>query len=381
MNSLAFIGAAAVFVGLTVFVFFNYPQSWRKNKMFIAVLILWHIFGLAATVTVFTVYRDIPYEGIRYEITRQASAYYILTMLLAILFGVRFVCVKIYYFVNRLLKREVREKRKHFIEDKRFHAILFIVISALIFEAGYFNIDFLKGTRYDISIPKKTQEQELTICLIADIHAGSGTFEYTYDDLADRIDEAEADVLLIAGDVYDETTCGKDQELVEWVIDTIKMPRYGIYYIYGNHDNSVDDWAAQQMRAMGVTVLEDEMTTIGEDIQLIGTLDPKAGARPVDQVLAELSPDTDKPVLVLTHRPKHFQKMADAGCDLAMAGHTHGFNIPQFLGSAMFEDMYYGIKKYDNMTAITTSGVAAWGFHYKWPAKSEVVTIHLTFEQ
>ena len=73
--------------------------------------------------------------------------------------------------------------------------------------------------------------------------------------------------------------------------------------------------------------------------------------------------------------------MADAGCDLAMAGHTHGFNIPQFLGSAMFEDMYYGIKKYDNMTAITTSGVAAWGFHYKWPAKSEVVTIHLTFEQ
>ena len=321
MNSLAFIGAAAVFVGLTVFVFFNYPQSWRKNKMFIAVLILWHIFGLAATVTVFTVYREIPYEGIRYEITRQASAYYILTMLLAILFGVRFVCVKIYYFVNRLLKREVREKRKHFIEDKRFHAILFIVISALIFEAGYFNIDFLKGTR------------------------------------------------------------GKDQELVEWVIDTIKMPRYGIYYIYGNHDNSVDDWAAQQMRAMGVTVLEDEMTTIGEDIQLIGTLDPKAGARPVDQVLAELSPDTDKPVLVLTHRPKHFQKMADAGCDLAMAGHTHGFNIPQFLGSAMFEDMYYGIKKYDNMTAITTSGVAAWGFHYKWPAKSEVVTIHLTFEQ
>ena len=258
---------------------------------------------------------------------------------------------------------------------------MFIVISALIFEAGYFNIDFLKGTRYDISIPKKTQEQELTICLIADIHAGSGTFEYTYDDLADRIDEAEADVLLIAGDVYDETTCGKDQELVEWVIDTIKMPRYGIYYIYGNHDNSVDDWAAQQMRAMGVTVLEDEMTTIGEDIQLIGTLDPKAGARPVDQVLAELSPDTDKPVLVLTHRPKHFQKMADAGCDLAMAGHTHGFNIPQFLGSAMFEDMYYGIKKYDNMTAITTSGVAAWGFHYKWPAKSEVVTIHLTFEQ
>ena len=38
------------------------------------------------------------------------------------------------------------------------------------------------------------------------------------------------------------------------------------------------------------------------------------------------------------------------------------------------------IKKYGDMTAIVTSGVSAWGFHYKWPAKSEVVNIRLSFE-
>ena len=32
-----------------------------------------------------------------------------------------------------------------------------------------------------------------------------------------------------------------------------------------------------------------------------------------------------------------------------------------------------------NGSAITTSGVSAWGYHYKWPAESEVVTIHVTF--
>jgi hypothetical protein len=42
--------------------------------------------------------------------------------------------------------------------------------------------------------------------------------------------------------------------------------------------------------------------------------------------------------------------------------------------------MYYGIRRYDNMTAVVTSGVSAWGFHYKWPAVSEIVTIHVTFD-
>ena len=62
-----------------------------------------------------------------------------------------------------------------------------------------------------------------------------------------------------------------------------------------------------------------------------------------------------------------------------MAGHTHGFNIPQFLGAPLFGDMFSGIQQYGGMAAVTTSGVSAWGFHYKWPAVSEVVTIHVTF--
>jgi hypothetical protein len=42
--------------------------------------------------------------------------------------------------------------------------------------------------------------------------------------------------------------------------------------------------------------------------------------------------------------------------------------------------MFSGIESYGKMTAVTTSGVSAWGFHYKWPAESEVVKIHLTFD-
>ncbi len=32
-----------------------------------------------------------------------------------------------------------------------------------------------------------------------------------------------------------------------------------------------------------------------------------------------------------------------------------------------------------DMTALTTSGVSAWGYHYKWPAQSEIAKVTLTF--
>ena len=379
MHSVSFLLAAIAYAGLTVFIFFSYPASWRKNRMFIAVLLLWHLLGLTAVTLIFTVFRHIRFEGFRHEIARIGTCYYIVTTIQAALFLIHAVSVRTYLFIKERTQKAVPQQQRHILTDKRIHSVVILVLSFLVFAVGYFNIDFLHETRYEVEIPANSQQKELTICLIADIHAGSGTWEYTYDDLAELIDRSEPDVLLIAGDVFDETTNDADIANVAWTLRNIQKPRYGMYFVYGNHDSSIEDWAAEQMRSMGVTVLKDEMTVIGEDIQLIGRMDPVHTAKSVETLMRDCAPDPDKPILVLTHRPKDFAAMAASGCDLAMAGHTHGFNIPQFLGANMLGDMYYGSKAYDGMTAITTSGVSAWGYHYKWPAVSEVVTVHLTF--
>lgn len=381
MNTTAFLFAAVIYFALTVFVFFNYPESWRKNRLFVTVLLLWHVLGLAAAVMVFTVFSLIPYEGVRYEIARVGSCYYITTTMMAMLFLLRGISSRTYHFVMERTGRPAGTRLARFHLDKRFHAVVIIVLSFAVYTIGFFNIDFLNATRYEVTVHAKSAEPELNICLIADVHAGSGTWQYTYDDLAEQIDRADADVLLIVGDVFDETTNERDIQHFAWVLNTIRQPKYGIYYIYGNHDNYVDDWAAEQLRAMGAVVLEDEMAVIGEDIQLIGRMDPKHPAKELPQLFHDLNPDPDKPVLVLSHRPDSFREMADLGGDLAMAGHTHGFNIPQFLGLPLLEDTFYGRKEYGGMTAITTSGVSAWGFHYKFPAISEVVSIHVTFAE
>lgn len=375
---MAFIFAAAVYVALTLFIFYSYPRKWRENHLFVTVLVLWHIMGLCSVVAVFAAFKHIPYENIRYEITRIGTCYYITTTIQAILFLIRVVSRRAFLLVSKYGSSPFGKEKLRWITDKSVHAVIIISLSFCIFIAGYFNIDFLRATQYEVEIPANSVNDDLTICLIADIHAGSGTWEYTYDDLEEQINNSHADVLLIAGDVFDETTADTDIDHVCELMSEIERPQYGIFLIYGNHDAPLEGEVLDRLEEAGVTILTDEMTVIADDIQLIGCMDPAFHAKTLNNLFEECAPDQGEPIIVLTHRPRHFQEMADLGCDLVMAGHTHGFNIPQFLGANMFGDMYSGMAEYGNMTAITTSGVSAWGYHYKWPAESEVVTIHVT---
>lgn len=347
--------------------------------MFVALLVLWHIVGLTSVVMIFAAFKTIPYENIRYEISRIGTCYYIMTTIQAILFLIRAISRRAYLLVSKYRSTPLEKQEVRWVKDKSIHAVIITGLSFCVFVAGYFNIDILNKTRYEVEVPADSVNEELTICLIADIHAGSGTWEYTYDDLEEMIDSSNADVLLIAGDVFDETTSETDVDHVCELISTIDQPRYGIYMVYGNHDAALEDGMLERLSEAGVTVISDEMTVIAEDVQLIGCMDPVFNPVSFEDLWEICAPDQDNPVIVLTHRPSQFQQMSDLGCDLVMAGHTHGFNIPQFLGANLFGDMYSGIREYGSMTAVTTSGVSAWGYHYKWPAESEVVTIHVTF--
>jgi len=380
MNAVAFILAAVAYVLLSFFVYANYPRRWKENPSFRKVLLFWHLIGLTSVVMIFTCVRWIPYENIRYEICRLATFYYIPLMMMAILYLILQIYTRGYKFIIRHTGKSMSPRAEALIVDKKFFATFFTAISFGLCIAGYFNIDFLCLQEYEVHVHAKSAEKELTVCLVADVHAGTGTWEHTYDDLQEMIDACEADVLLLGGDIFDETTGQDDINYVARMLETIHPPRYGIYYVYGNHDDSREDWAAEQMRRMGVTVLNNEMVILGEDIQLIGIKDNERGTAQIEALYEREQPDPEKPILTLIHRPIHFRTLAALGCDLVTAGHTHGFNIPMFIGSPLFGDMYSGITSYGEMTAITTSGVSAWGFHYKWPAQSEVVKIHLVFD-
>ena len=377
MTRIAFFFAALGYLFISWFVYQNYPQVWRKNRSFRVVLFLWHLLGLCSLALIFTpLISFIPYENIRYEISRLGTFYYIPVTLMAVFFLIYQVISGAYLFIMKYTGKEIPERRWEKITNKRFFATLFTTVSFGICILGYFNIDFLHLNTYEIKVNAASQEKELNIVLVADVHAGAGVWEYTYDEMREMIDNCEGDVLILDGDIFDETTTTRDMNNFFKVLNSIKAPRYGIFYVSGNHD---DDFVSGEMQKRGVNVLDDKMTLLGTDIQLIGIADKHRSRSDIDKLYEELSPDRDKPILTVIHRPINLSELSSLGSDLSMSGHTHGFNIFQFLGVGIASEMFSGTKQYGDMTAFTTSGVSAWGYHYKWPAQSEIAKIHLTF--
>ena len=370
-----FILAFTVRLALTFLVFFSDPKSWQKNRILKIILLIQHSLGSLALGIVFICYKDVPYEWMKWIVSRWATIYQVTIIMLAAFFFIRLIISKCYH----LIRKNSGYEKKRVITDKKLHSVVFIVLSYVISVIGFINIGQIHSTTYDVTINKPSSVKELKIAFIADIHAGAGTWKYSYEDLTEALENADPDILLIGGDLFDETTSKQDVEYVKAVIRQMN-PQYGIYFVFGNHDNYKDERTANVLEELGVTILRDETVTIDGAIQLIGRMDPVADTLDIDELIKKEDIDMGKPVIVLQHRPIEYQKLADAGCDLVMSGHTHGFNIPQFAGNVTRFDMLQGIKKYGDMTAIVTSGVSAWGFHYKWPAKSEVVNIRLSFE-
>ena len=379
MNGVAFVFALLGLILLTGFIYLNYPKQWRRHKFFNVILIVFHIIGTLSLAGIFVVYKRIPYEWVKWTISRWGSIYYVVILYLAILFGLRLVARFIYVRVRRAEHKKFTVKEIHHLLDKRVHSIVFLVISFGIAFYGFFNIGNVIVTHYDIKVDKACQRDSLNVVFFADTHCGAGTWSFTYDKLKKEIEEENPDIILIGGDVFDETTSEKDIEYFRSLVESFDPP-LGTYFIYGNHDDCRDDHTGQLMREMGITVLEDEMLVV-DGVQLIGRNDPVAGQLSLDELMGKVNKDDSLPTIMLTHRPEEFKEISAAGCDIALAGHTHGFNIPQFMGRNIAYDMYYGRKDYSGMTAITTSGVSAWGFHYKFPAKSEIVSLHITFDE
>ena len=374
MSGISLIAVLLTMTVLTVFIYACYPKDWRKSKVNYALLFL-HGIGLISALLVFACYKQIP-DGLKRGINSVGTFWHVTVLFMAIFSGIRLLCS---CFINNDGKTAAvrMSNAAKIIGDQKAWSAASLILSEAIAITGMVNFSHFYKTSYDVSIGKTAEVPALKISFCSDNHAGAGNSKKLYEDLRAALIEANPDVLLLGGDVFDETTSSNDVELVRSVLSSVH-PKYGIYYVYGNHDDAREDWSAQQIQALNVRVLKDEMIEI-EGVQIIGRLDPKNDAMELDQLFEACKPDLSKPLIVLQHRPSQLKQLGEKGVDLCLAGHTHGFNIPQFIAVGVMSDMYYGRKTYGNMTAIVSSGVSAWGLNYKFPAVNEAVTVNVSF--
>lgn len=266
---------------------------------------------------------------------------------------------------------------------------------------GICNARIIHVTPYDITIDKDGGKLEsLNMVLVADLHLGYNIGAAHMTQMVDRINEQNADVVVIAGDIFDnEYEALDDPAKLAAILRKIRS-KYGVYACYGNHDveeailagftfggEKKKESSVQMdefLEKAGIHLLRDEAVLVDDSFYLYGRPDAERPGRGISRrkTAAELMQglDAKKPVIVIDHEPKELQELADAGVDVDLCGHTHdGQMFPGNLVTALLWENSYGYLKKDSMHNIVTSGVGLFGPDMRVGTIAEICTIRVHF--
>jgi len=184
-----------------------------------------------------------------------------------------------------------------------------------------------------IRLPKLPREFEgFRICQLSDLHIGPFMPAEEIRKYAAIANELKADLTVLTGDFV--TWDGETQKPVVDALRGLRAP-YGVYGCLGNHDAwaGVQDSITALFSQVGYRILRGENVPIvshGASLNLIGVDFQSAkrfGPSPaVPNLLGNIAGlvDRDRVNILLSHNPDTFDRAAEMGIDLSMAGHTHG---------------------------------------------------------
>ena len=223
----------------------------------------------------------------------------------------------------------------------------------------------------------------MRIAHVTDTHVGKFTRGAVLDEIVAATNRLEADLVLFTGDLIDNTL--DDLPLAVRMLQRLRSGS-GLFVIEGNHDLFEDPAGFEKgVRAGGLAMLRNEAATVtvrGVPVQILGIVWNHAAAqmnRDVDQVAALRDPAAF-PIL-LAHHPHAFDRAADLGFPLTLAGHTHGGQLmltPEFgAGPAMFR-YWSGLYQKLSSALVVSNGTGNW-FPLRVNAPAEI--IHLTLRK
>ena len=292
---------------------------------------------------------------------------------------------------------------KHIFITTKMHRIAGCLCALAILTAslwGVVNARIIHVTPYDVTIDKSVSGMdEMKVVLVADLHLGYNIGEKQMQRMVEKINEQDADLVVIAGDIFDnEWEAVDDPDRIAETLRGIRS-KYGVYACYGNHDieepvlagftfrqgekKESDPRMDEFLKDTNITLLHDEGTLIDGKFYLYGRPDAPRPGRGVEvrktpgEITAEM--DKSKPIIVLDHQPKELQALADAGVDLDLCGHTHDGQIfPGNLTIKLMWENACGYLQKGKMHNIVTSGVGLFGPNMRVGTKAEIcpITVH-----
>ena len=239
-----------------------------------------------------------------------------------------------------------------------------------------------------------------TVVQLSDVHLGHFYGAAYLEKLVRRVNELKPAVIFITGDLFD----GMAENFTAFAdkLNRLNAER-GVYFITGNHETYIGvSRAYKVLRNTRTKILKNEVVNI-DGLLVIGISYPGIKGTGDIQGLDKLNrkSSVDNPRILLFHTPtnvsrgegdrvdRHFStywipdttySMArQLGVDLQLSGHTHAGQIFPFgyLTRLIYKNFDYGLRRVEDFSIYTTSGVGTWGPPMRTGNFPEIVVITL----
>ena len=270
-------------------------------------------------------------------------------------------------------------------------AALFLLVagaSLLVVIGGAVNAARPRIRELAISIDKPAGgRRSLTIVMASDVHLGTIAGSSRLKMLVDRANALEPDIVLLPGDIVDETVTAGEEEEMTSVFQKIRAP-LGVFSVAGNHEYYGGlERNLSYLRKWGVRVLENEAVLVDGSFYIIGRRDPTELRRgeprtTIGEIMDRGGVDPRLPLILLDHQPLRLGQAEQAGIDLQLSGHTHaGQLFPINLINKAVYEQNWGFLVKGKTHYYVSCGVGTWGPPVRTGSVPEILRIRLTFRE
>lgn len=168
----------------------------------------------------------------------------------------------------------------------------------------------------------------LKVAQVTDVHMGRWVKTRHLRQLVEFINRRQPHVVALTGDYV-----GYSKLDLEPCIGALSHFNAPMYAVLGNHDHwASTEWSMRAFEGTGIRLLTNEWVDEeynGVPYHVVGVDDAVTGHADVAKAFDGVDPKKFR--LTLNHVPSIAWECADAGADLILSGHTHGFqfNIPR----------------------------------------------------
>jgi predicted MPP superfamily phosphohydrolase len=379
-----------ILVGIVVFLIYgglNYYiglRGWQALFSFIPILsskVYWPVFWLISLSFLLSRFGHKFLPTVISEAMTLVGAYWLAFMWYFLLVITALDFLRLLDRFLRLVPMEIKQSL-----NPALGLTVFILVVGII-SYGAWNARHPRVNHYDLTIAKQAGSlKQLHVVMVSDIHLGTIVHNDHLTKMVNTVNQLKPDLVLFAGDVFDETIESSDKQKIADTFSKLSAP-YGVFAVLGNHEyisgNAVEE--IKYLGEAGVKVLRDSYQEIAGSFYLIGRddLSSERVNRVKRQSLKTLLQGVDRslPLLLMDHQPSHLEEPVEQGVDLQLSGHTHaGQLFPiRYITSRIFEDDW-GLLRKGNFQIIVSSGYGTWGPPIRLGNTPEVVDIMIKFK-